>query len=252
MKKDIKQLPLSKYMILTTAIIFALLSCVFMPLYVSSSSNVIMSVTAIPEIIKAASDLFEIVAFALCYSIIIFAAMTYSTKKAVSLSVIYVSACVLRRVIDLLITFILNSYIASDDILSVVFYLLMETAQVAFVLLVAIHVAKNYQMRRAELKKAARHLGSPVKVYAIDFDKVYSGSNPMHRIMLSAGVMLSIIRILSRIRYDIFYGAPTSTAEIITMVVYYLFDIFVCIGFYAISWFVLSKMHEMNKKLSDQ
>ncbi len=255
MKDNNKTIPLTKYMILTTAVLFLLLSLVLAPLYVYTSSNYTTSVTAIPELVEGVIDLADISAFALCYSLIIFASVVCSTKKAAVLSGIYIVACAIRRGLDLLITFLTYNYIEGLDVASVAFSLIMESAQVLLVLLVATRAAKSYNMQRVNLKKAAQHLGSQVKVDALEFNKIYSGTNPMHSTMLVAGIILSVIKIISRIRYDIFYasvyGAPSTASEILIMVFYYLFDIFVCIVFYTVCWLFLSKLCERNKKLTE-
>ncbi|MBE6576580.1 MAG: hypothetical protein E7653_00395 [Ruminococcaceae bacterium] len=255
MKKNTQTVPLIKYMILATSVLFLLLSLVLAPLYVYTASDFTVSVTAIPELLDSVIELTEVFAFALCYSFIIFAAIIYSAKKAAVLSGIYIAACFIRRALDLLITFLTYNYIDGLDISSVVFAVIMESAQVLVVLLLATRAAKAYHMQRAELKKAAQHLGSQLNGDPLGFNKIFSKANPMHSTMLIAGIMLSVIKIISRIRYDIFYasvyGAPSSGAEIITMIVYYFFDVFVCVGFYVICWLLLSKLCEKNKKLTE-
>ncbi len=255
MKKDTKSLPLTRYMMIITAALFALLSLVLAPLYVYTSSDFTVSVTAIPELLEAVIDFIDILAFALCYSLVIFAAVIYSVRKAASLSVVYIAACVIRRALDLLTTYLTYNYIEGLDVASVIFSVIMESAQVLLVLLLASRAANSYYMRRASLKKAAHQLGSQINVDTIEFSKVYSRENPMHLVMLASGIMLSVIKLLSRIRYDVFYasvyGAPSTASEIIVMIVYYFFDIFVCVAFYAVCWLFLSKLCEKNKRLTE-
>jgi hypothetical protein len=127
----------------------------------------------------------------------------------------------------------------------------MESAQILLVLLFATIAARSYHEHMSEMKKATRQIGSQNNVNAIDFSRVYIHYNPIHKTMLKAGIMLSVIKLAMRVRYDVFYGAPSGAAEIITMIVYYFFDIFVCVIFYAICWLFLSKLCARHNDIKD-
>lgn len=250
-KTSEKSLPLNLYMIIITASIFLLMSLVVVPLTVQARSDVVLQVTALPEILEIFGQIIDISAFALCYSLIIFACFFYPRKR-LSIFLTYIAACFLRRGIDLLITYFTYKWIELLDIESVLFTFFMESIQALVMFLIASTAGAKYQQRRVELKKAAQLLGSQTDVYNIKFEKVFSKSNPLQVIMLFSGIMLSAINVGMRIYYDIIYGAPTSAAEVLIIVLYYCLDLSVCIIFYSMCWFFLSALIDKNDKITEK
>ena len=107
-------------------------------------------------------------------------------------------------------------------------------------------------MENAQLKKAALRLDSQIHESATDFSCIYSKRNPLQRVALKTGIMLSVIKIITRIRYDIMYGAPSGISEILIMVVYYLSDVLVFAVFYAICWIFLSKLCSQKPETTEK
>ena len=250
---DTKGTPrLGLIMTLTCVIIFSLVTFLLTPVYVYVASDIVTSVTVIPDILEILLDLADIAAFAVCYSLIIYSATLRPSSVTYKLCGIYIASSLIRRAASLLITYLYDGYIFSDDIFSVLLYFLLETVQVAAVAMIASSVAKKYYIRSAQIKKAARITGDFLKAENIDFDRVYAYGNPLLNSALKVGIILSAIKIISRVIYDISYGAPSGIAEVLTMTVYYLSDIFVCVIFYALAWLILSKLYANDSSLKDQ
>ena len=70
--------------------------------------------------------------------------------------------------------------------------------------------------------------------------KIYSKKNALQVSALCAGGILSAVKIVSRIIYDIDYGAPESLIEVCSMVLFYSLDVLVAIISYVIIIVVLA------------
>jgi hypothetical protein len=69
----------------------------------------------------------------------------------------------------------------------------------------------------------------------LPFDKLYTSSNPLQKASLLTGILLASIKVLTRVVYDIGYGAPTSILDLLRMIVYYLSDVLICVVIYLVS-----------------
>ncbi len=235
--------------VLCCAIIFAVITFIIEPISVITLSDITLSSTILPRFVSIVLELAETAAFALCYSVIIFASVTRTQGSGFAFLGIYAAACLVRRVCVLCITYFTYNYIDSTDIFSVCTVLVFEYVMAIAVTLVASIVGKHYRADLAELKKAARIAGDSSNVEIVErpeFTSVFSKHNPLQLCMLVSGIMLSAVklgmRINSDIKYNSFYGAPSSVSEILIMVVYYLSDILVCAIFYALSWLITAKL----------
>ena len=238
-KKDV----LYYIMVISCVILFSLSSLVITPIYVNVSTNIVTSVTALPAILEIILEILDILAFAFCYATVIYSACMRTFSKTLRLCIIYVTACFVRRCASLLITGIIYSGVSDTDIFSVILYLILETAQIAIVATLANSAAKKYHERRVEIKKAADIVGDVRNIPKIDFSKVFSKDNPMLVSVLKSGILLSAIKIVTRIIYDINYGAPSGFSEILIMSVYYFSDLLICVIFYTVCWLFLSKLY---------
>ncbi len=238
------------FMALSCAVLFSVITFIIEPVSVFALSDITVRDTLLPNIIDIIRDLAENAAFAFCYSAIIYAAVKRSTRAAWGLLGIYALGCLLRRACVLLMTYITYSYIDATDILSVCAALLFEYILALAVTLFSVNIGKGYRTRTAQTEKAARIKGDLSLVPRIEFDSVFSKDNPLELCALIAGILLSAVRIAMRIetdiKYTLVYGAP-SIGEILIMIVYYMSDILVCAIFYALSWYILSRLTQKER-----
>ena len=76
--------------------------------------------------------------------------------------------------------------------------------------------------------------------------------NRMHGAVLLAVAIPSLIRLLGRIRYDFFFGAPQNIADLLWMIFFYLADIAsIAIG-YCIVMFIIIKIHSRIRENDDE
>ena len=246
MKNNKNKLRLSQAMIFSCMIIFSLITFLLTPIYTFVASDIVTGVTILPDAIKIILNLLEISAFAFCYSLIIFSTVTFSKKKALSLCIIYISACFIRRAASLLVTLFVDGYIISTDVFSVLLYFILEVVQVFIVFIMARSVAKKHILTSTGIKSSAVKDGGN---RSFSFTGVYSRSNPFQNCALKAGALIAIIKIFTRIVYDIDYGAPQSLSDGLTMAIYYISDIFICVIFYVLSWLILSGLVKKHQQI---
>lgn len=216
------------------AIMYTVIQLILTPIYTVVLSDITLKMTVLPRVIYIVLSLAETVTFALCYSIIIYTAIMKSTKTAIGACGIYFAASVVRRIGALLVSLIMYNYIDKRDIINILIPIIIETIQIAIVLISAHFLARSFRKN----KKGCPRSDDP----SIKFIKVYTPSNPLMTGALIGGIMLSAVNIAMRIYSDIGYGAPDDVAEILVMAVYYISDILICALFYAMSWIILSRM----------
>ena len=134
----------------------------------------------------------------------------------------------LRRIADLIMTIIIYGAIDGTDILSILFSVAMETVQVLAVYLISSCVLKNHEVPTAEYL--------PLK-------KIYSKGNPLQISAIFAGLVLSAVKVLSRIIYDVFYGLPESLIEVLSMILFYASDMLVSVIAYGAILIIVAGIH---------
>jgi hypothetical protein len=80
----------------------------------------------------------------------------------------------------------------------------------------------------------------------LPFEKLYESSNPLQKASLLTGILLASIKVLTRVIYDIGYGAPTSILDLLRMIVYYLSDVLICVIIYLASLLLIMYFDKKN------
>lgn len=218
------------------AAMYTLIQLILTPIYTVVLSDITLKVTALPTILDILLSVCETLAFALCYSIVIYCAVLKSAKVALGACGIYLAASVIRRVGALGVSLMMYSVIDATDMVNVLIPVMIEAVQIFTVFFVSFSLGKKYRKRTADSSR------TPYSCSDIQFTSVYSKANPLMTSALIGGAMLSFVNIAMRIYSDIGYGAPKDLPEVLIMIVYYLSDVLVCAVFYALCWLILSKM----------
>ena len=239
------QKKLSLLMLLGSFGLFALISLVLTPLYSLSNSDILFSTTVIPELLRTTIDLLEVCVFAVSFSILLFSVfLQYRTTR---LTVLYLGAILFRRIAVLAVTLVFNGAIGAEDLFSSITNLLLESLLVLFVLWIARARKNRLNQQLAEFSKASALFSSdapekPDPLRLFPFKKLYSKENPIQSCVLWIGVLLSALKVLSRLIFDIGYGAPTDIWEVLLMLVYYLSDLLIGVIFYVLSVLFLTRL----------
>ena len=238
---------LSKLLILTTAALFSLNSLILSPLYTYSCIE--FSFTVIPEIIEIVIDILDVITYALCFSIIIYSIFRFSCKGSFHITIIYCAAVFLKYTANLIITFIIDSYIGFSDLWYVLIYFILDLFLLILILSFASYFIKNYYKQKTVLEKANNRLGiknTSVKEEIFSSGRIFSKKNPLQLSALTMGIIMSVTKILSRIRFDIYVGAPSSLSDTLWMITYYISDILIIPVMYTVAWLVFSHLEKKD------
>lgn len=187
------------YFILTHLLLLVLYHTVLSNVYESVCTNVIYSDTYLPGIIEIAFDVVALVIWAHLFSVLIF---SFEFNRGENSVFILVSALIMFfiRYFALLIGVTANgvaingtefSYYVTDSLIS----FSLDAAQFISAYLITSFIVKKKKEKSA--KKAA----------------------------FFSALIIAIVRVGMRIRYDFFYGLPESLTDLMWMVVYYTSDI---------------------------
>ena len=216
--------------------------------YTYANTDIVLYTSVLPEILDALMDVTEIAVFAIGFGIFMYACFhRVKTTQQLGLIGIFSGAVLFRRLCDLSISLIFFKSIDIEDVLYTILYLILDLLLIWGVSLLIHLRAKTYFKNRMLKAKASALFKDdlPMELTQEDlfpFKKLYSKENPLQTCALWSGIILSAVKIVSRILYDIGYGAPSGIMEILIMVVYYGSDIVLGLLFYLGSLFVLKRV----------
>ncbi len=228
-----------------------LINClVLVPIYASISSDVLYSSSPIPVIIKYVQDFLDLTAFSVSYTLIIFSVLLISKKHAKKTVLIYTLVFFLKIPIKLLMNVPLYGSLGSfEDIIFDLIYLgvyfSLEMLQLLAVYIFASFDANKHLKKTAFQKADKKAIASDQRV--LPFTKLLSFGNPLQRSAFKMALLISGIKIFSRILTDITYGAPASWGEVLIMIVYYLSDLLYGVIAYIIAMLVFNASYEILK-----
>jgi len=215
--------------------------------YSSVSNNIVYMNSALMYVLEIGLQLLDLALYAVAFSFFVFATQRYGFRASVPFFISYTVLTVLRRILSLVLELLLSGAVGADDFVSIGVYFLLDMVTCAVVLGIIAYEFKKYNAYLAEWKKAQRALGKDDAPPALcPFEKLYSRANPLQVCALKIGVLLSAVKILSRIIFDIYYGAPTTFSEVLIMVIYYLSDILIGVLVYAAMFWIFGRLYKEN------
>jgi len=233
---------LTLWMLIVSFGITLISSLVLSPIYVVVSSNITFIETPLPDLLYYVISLLDVAFYCVCLPILILSFTIFFVSSARTILLIYVCAPLLRRALDLLMTYAIYHDIDDLDIVSCVWFLIFDYALLITVTVISCVVAKRFY-------SASPAVGDTVSLKGIlPTVGVYSGSNPLQRSALLCALVFTGLRVISRIINDVSYGAPASISEILVMVIAYLSDILIGVVFYASALAVFSRVAKKLKE----
>lgn len=236
--------------ILTAGILDNLSVLVFSPLYVITSNDIIYATTVIPELIYLVIEVCNIAVYAICHSAVIYSVYRLSFRRTGIVAMTYCAVTFLKYTGNLFVTLAFNKTIDVSDIAYVLLYFAADMLQLVIVILISCALMRSFYRRLSVIEKTGAILGkekTTKREQIFPFGKFFDRSNPLQKASLYMGILLSVIKILTRIWYDLYYGAPGSATDFIWMIVYYLSDILTGFIAYLVSLLVLSKHDRLDE-----
>lgn len=239
-----------------TMICFCLLpliinSAALSPLKEVLSYDVVYSDSVFIYVIDYLMALFEIIAFAVTFSIIIFSVFLGS-KKITSVTVILFVASLLLQIP---VTILMNIpiYNTIGTIKSVLLSCIPMLAYVIFCVLhlIAIYVISLKQRRNYLLpqKRSKKNRGSDLsRAPLLPITRLYNKENPFQVCALAMGIVISAPKLILHIIGHISVGFPDGIAGIIDYVISYFSDIAYGVVAYVIALLIFSLAYDKAKE----
>ncbi|MBQ9761246.1 MAG: hypothetical protein IJW16_07850 [Clostridia bacterium] len=200
------------------------------PVHIWAYSNILVSETVFlivwDGVVTAVNYLFYWVSFA--FMLYFFARFTAKNSKSVLF--VYLGASAFLYLANLLSSCIVNGFadFVLNDLLDVLMYTALDAAQMAFAALLAWWALKPAQehARRVYLKARGDDPEATLKMPRfLPFTRLFDLKNPLMRSAFLASAISAVFHIASRIRYDIFFGAPVNTADLLWMIFAYVSEL---------------------------
>jgi len=202
--------------------------------YTVSCTDIALMYTALPEVLEILVNATECVIFAFAYAILIWVAYR-RPKCGIRRYVIgYACSVLFKYLANYLITWLTDTGMSAQYLLENLSYILtytvIELLQAALVLVVIVRTMKGYHTFIERQMRIAANLPDvtvDARSYVFPFTKLLTFQNPLQKCALAGGAVVALLKMVSRLIYDISYGLPTSVADALWIAVYYLLDIFV-------------------------
>lgn len=235
------------HILLLSVLIIVLTSCLMSPIYTQIENDVTFMYTVLPIILNYVILLFETIYLSLLYAVVSY--VVYSIHKGQETktgNIVYIiSIVVLKHVLNLAVSSIIDSYIdVTFDIPVTILLLLADILTLAIVWLVSNHKCKKHFTHAKKMQKASKYLNTveyneQATIYP--FKGFFNLKNPiLFPIFIGSLISVSAL-IIQRLYADfIVLGAPASFYEVIEIILAYLIDILLGLAGYTAAYFASS------------
>ena len=191
------------------------------------ASNVVYASTFIPVAIELLITVFDLCAYAVCFSVFIFSIYRAGVKSSLPMVFIYSGILLAKILIDTTVGHIIFG--TGWDLEGLIYALIVWSFDVllAFAVVLIAHLCIKGK-----------------KDNELHFDKLYSSQNPLMSSALLVATVIAAINLISRIIFDIGYGAPVDVIDLLWMMAGYASDIISGAIVYVISFFVMKKLYK--------
>ena len=206
------------------------------PVYILSSTNIAISETVFPLIWDFVQDAVQFLYYWTAFAFVFYFAVQFSLKHTKGMILTYAVCSAGRYFISLAVGYLMLAGTSGwsslgSDLLYMVFDILGDWMQMAVAVLL-IYLILIRKKEEIPTFKSMR------------FDSPLRLSNLFLRCMLLISFIPSIVRILSRIRFDLFFGAPQlGTLDLFWMIFYYCGDVLSGVIGYLVLYLLISQLY---------
>jgi hypothetical protein len=229
---------------------------VIIPVYAVLSADTLYSDSALTIVIKYIQDFFDLFAFSSAYALIMFSALLLDKKRSCFIAVFYSVTYLLVIPVKILMNVVIYGSLGNTEqiIIDVIYlgvYFVLYLLQLLAVYIFAATDSSRYissiealrSSKRDKTRAKAEQIGS-----VLPFSKFIDWYNPLQRSAIKMSVLITAIKVGTRIVNDVVVGAPESFGEVMIMVVYYLSDFIYGAVAYLVALFIISLFFERLKK----
>ena len=226
------------------------------PVYATLEADVLYSGSALTVVIKYVQDFFDLVAFSSAYALIIFSALLLDKRNTRFVVIFYAITYFLTIPVKMLMNVAIYGSLGDElqiimDIIYLAVYFALYMLQLLAVYIFATTDSVSYLSSIEALKfskNGKKRALAEKNTAVLPFTKFINWYNPLQRSALKMGLLVTLIKVGTRIINDISVGAPESFGEIMIMVVYYLSDLIYGAIAYLVAIFIINLVFEFLKK----
>lgn len=210
------------------------------------STDILYMGTVLPDIMTTAVSILEVAAMSIGLSFI--ATAFFMGHKKAPYVLIYVGAAIYRRFLAVGITLLINGTVGLDDLLMSLSVLLLDGVVLAIAILICHLFSKKYRTAEAIAAGGSALFGDSDRKVDIDpiypFKKIYGKGNLLQGCLLTLGILLSAVKVVSR-TFALIIALPDS---ILMTVGGYVGDLIIIVISYAVSCLLLSVLYSRNER----
>lgn len=230
-----------------------LLYILFVYLNEEFSSNIVYAGTMLAEITDWLYLGVEIVAFFIAYAYAIYTIFAFGSKVALRYAGIYAIIAGARYTVLYILNWLLFGLKPEDRLFQTLISLegfVLELAQYAAMFAVAYLLIRRYNRIWEVMAQGAARLNqvpADRSLMIFPYRKVALKNDPLRASAFLIALILGGIRVINRIIYDISFGAPNGTADLLWMIAYYTMDILIGVAAYFAMLYIVRRLTLSNE-----
>ena len=244
------------FILLIAALICAILCAfVFAPLEMATVTNILYKDSLIPAICYYLRKILEAVSLFLLFGLVAFSEyFWYNNKpcKNAFLALAGTVAC-FKWILNFLASAVFSGVVNfARELFVTLIYALLDVALIAVVYVAGALLCKKHYERAESLKKAKRRLSGieySERAEVYPFNGFLSFKNPILFPALIGSAVYTAFLLISRIFYDVSYGAPSGTAEVFSIIFGYAGDLLTGALCYVLCYFSAIFLFAQNDKI---
>lgn len=258
-----KLLKSTRIAMLISGLLFGtLFAIVLAPLYLKSINDVGFGFDFLPDILDALMLLCHLASFFIGYAIIAYSLFRFSGKKVWASIFIFAGTTAYKYALNLVAGWLIFDGIPTKTseinlaLLSVLSNIALELVQHAIVIVICYVIIRKALPAYFLKEKQMRKMGDDkfdIRECVFPFTSVCSSKNPLQRSAFYAALTISVLQIVQLLIHDIFIGGlPTSLADTLWMIVYYIGSVVIGALCYLFMILVIAKLDSHELKLREK
>lgn len=230
--------------------------CTFViaPLEMATITNVLYKDSPIPAIFHHLRKIFESLSLFFLFGLVAFSEYLWYNNKPRRNAFIALAGTVacLKWILNFVASAVFSGIVNFARELGVTLsYALLDIALIAVVYAVGAKLCKTHYTRAELLKKAGRRISGieyDERAEVYPFNNFFCLFNPVLFPSFIGSAVYTVLLLISRLVYDIFWGAPTGALEVLSMIFGYAGDIVTGLLCYVICYFSAIFLFAQNDK----
>lgn len=224
-------------------------AAVITPLFIQGKTNIMLINSVFPVVWDVIKTAVEYLFYWVSFAYVLYFVSRFSIQNCKGILATYFGASVFLYSANLLSSLItLNDFSAFrlNDLKDVMMYVAFDSLHMAAVVLIAFAFLTPLQKRAIYAQRLTRKKDPNAALKLpqwLPFRSFFDLKNELMRTALCASAISAGIHICSRIIYDMFFGKPLGTADLLWMISAYVAEILAFVAGYLIIIFLLNQLY---------